>query len=32
MSPEERQQFKQNWKRGCYGGQKPVAPETPATE
>ena len=32
MSPEERQNFKQNWRERCRAGQKPVTPESPAAE
>ena len=32
LSPEERKNFRQDWKNRCYGGKSPVGPEAPATE
>jgi Ca2+/H+ antiporter, TMEM165/GDT1 family len=31
LSPEEKNQFKQDWKSRCGKGQMPVTPETPGT-
>ena len=32
LSPEEKSQFRQDWKNRCRGGQMPVTPEGPVTE
>ena len=32
LSPEEKKQFRQNWKTRCGGGQAPATPETPVAE
>jgi hypothetical protein len=32
LSPEERKNFKQNWKNRCWGEQTAATPETAGTE